>query len=85
MKPMDFYTQHGWAGSNYDSKFSTKEISAKVRAYAKNNFPEFKYSVRTEWSMYADSMYIELKSGPCVPFVEGSISRNVVICPRCPV
>ena len=64
------------AGSNYDSKLSTKEISAKVRSYAKKNFPEFKFSVRSEWSMYTDSMYIELKSGPCVPFVEGSRSAE---------
>jgi hypothetical protein len=76
MKAMDFYTANGWAGSNYDSKLSTKEIAANVRAYAKKNFPEFKFSVRSEWSMYADSMYIELKSGPCVPFVEGSISAE---------
>lgn len=73
---MDFYTQNGWAGSNYDSKLSTKEIAAKVRSYAKKNFPGFKFSVRSEWSMYADSMYIELKSGPCVPFVEGSRSAE---------
>lgn len=73
---MKFYTANGWAGSNYDSKLSTKEISAKVRSYAKKNFPEFKFSVRSEWSMYADSMYIELKSGPCVPFVEGSRSAE---------
>lgn len=73
---MNFYTQNGWAGSNYDSKLSTKEISAKVRSYAKKNFPEFKFSVRSEWSMYTDSMYIELKSGPCVPFVEGSRSAE---------
>lgn len=73
---MNFYTANGWAGSNYDSKLSTKEIAANVRAYAKKNFPEFKFSVRSEWSMYADSMYIELKSGPCVPFVEGSISAE---------
>lgn len=73
---MDFYTANGWAGSNYDSKLSTKEIAANVRAYAKKNFPEFKFSVRSKWSMYADSMYIELKSGPCVPFVEGSISAE---------
>lgn len=73
---MDFYTANGWAGSNYDSKLSTKEIAAKVRSYAKKNFPEFKFSVRSEWSMYTDSMYIELKSGPCVPFVEGSRSAE---------
>lgn len=76
MKAINFYTANGWAGSNYDSKLSTKEIAANVRAYAKKNFPEFKFSVRSEWSMYADSMYIELKSGPCVPFVAGSRSAE---------
>lgn len=76
MKAMNFYTANGWVGSNYDSKLSAKEISAKVRSYAKKNFPEFKFSVRSEWSMYTDSMYIELKSGPCVPFVEGSRSAE---------
>lgn len=73
---MNFYTVNGWAGSNYDSKLSTKEIAAKVRSYAKKNFPGFKFSVRSEWSMYTDSMYIELKSGPCVPFVAGSRSAE---------
>lgn len=76
MKAMSFYTANGWAGSNYDSKLSTKEIAAKVRSYAKKNFPEFKFSVRSEWSMYTDSMYIELKAGPCVPFAEGSRSAE---------
>lgn len=76
MKAMSFYTANGWAGSNYDSKLSTKEIATKVRSYAKKNFPGFKFSVRSEWSMYADSMAVELKSGPCVPFVEGSRSAE---------
>lgn len=76
MKAINFYTANGWAGSNYDSKLSTKEIAAKVRAYTKKNFPGFKFSVRTEWSMYTDSMYIELKAGTCVPFVSGSRSAE---------
>lgn len=76
MKAMNFYTANGWAGSNYDSKLSTKEIAAKVRAFAKKNFPGFKFSIRTEWSMYTDSMYIELKTGACIPFIEGSRSAE---------
>ena len=76
MKAMNFYTANGWAGSNYDSKLSTKEIASKVRSYAKKNFPGFKFSVRSEWSMYTDSMYIELKEGTCIPFVEGSRSAE---------
>lgn len=76
MKPMNFYTANGWAGSNYDSKLSTKEIAAKVRAYAKKNFPGFKFSIKSRWSMYTDSLYIELKEGTCIPFVEGSRSAE---------
>lgn len=76
MTAMNFYTANGWAGSNYDSKLSTKEIAAKVRAYAKKKFPGFKFSIRTEWSMYTDSMYIELKAGTCIPFIEGSRSAE---------
>lgn len=76
MKAMNFYTANGWAGSNYDSKLSTKEIAAKVRSYVKKNFPEFKFSVRSEWSMYTDSMCIELKEGTYIPFVEGSRSAE---------
>lgn len=73
---MNFYTANGWAGSNYDSKLSTKEIATKVRAYAKKNFPGFKFSVRSEWSMYTDSLYIEVKEGVCIPFIEGSRSAE---------
>ena len=76
MKAMNFYTANGWAGSNYDSKLSTKEIAAKVRSYVKKNFPGFKFSVRSEWSMYTDSLHIELKEGICIPFVEGSRSAE---------
>lgn len=76
MNSMNFYTQNGWAVSSYDSKLSTKGIAAKVRSYAKKDFPEFKFPVRSEWSMYTGSMYIELKTGPCVPFIEGSRSAE---------
>ena len=76
MKAMSFYTANGWVGSNYDNELSTKEIAAKVRSFAKKNFPGFKFSVRSEWSMYTDSMYIELKEGTCIPFVEGSRSAE---------
>lgn len=76
MKTMSFYTSNGCTGSNYDSELSTKEIAKKVRAFAKKNFPCFKISIRTEWSMYADSVHIELKSGACAPFIEASKQRK---------
>lgn len=34
----NFYTQNGWAGSNYDQKLGTKEIAVKVRAFLKKSF-----------------------------------------------
>lgn len=74
---MNFYTRNGWAGSNYDSNLTTKEIAAKVRAYAKKNFPEFKFSVTSRWSTYSDSMYIVLKSGPVPAFLEGSKKESI--------
>lgn len=76
MKAMNFYTANGWAGSNYDSKLSTKEIAAKVRAFAKKNFPCFKFSITSKWSMYTDSLYIEVKEGVCIPFIEDSRSAG---------
>ena len=76
MAKMNFYTQNGWAGSNYDSKLQKKDIAAKVRAFAKKNFHEFKFSVTSRWSMYTDSLYIVLKSGLCVPFVEETRSAQ---------
>ena len=76
MKAMNFYTANGWAGSNYDSKLSTKEIAAKVRAFAKKNFPCFKFSITSKWSMYTDSLYIEVKEGVCIPFIEDSRSAE---------
>lgn len=72
MEAMNFYTANGWAGSNYDSKLSTKEIAAKVRSFAKKNFPRFKFSITSKWSMYTDSLYIEVKEGVCIPFIEDS-------------
>ena len=76
MKTMNFYTRNGWAGKNYDSDLSTKDIASKVRAFAKKNFPAFKFSVTSQWSMYADSLTIVMKAGPCVPFIAGSRSAG---------
>ena len=73
MAKMNFYTQNGWAGSNYDSKLQTKDIAKKVREFAKKNFPAFKFSVRSEWSMYTDSMYIILQTG------HGTVHLNIPV------
>ncbi len=68
----EFYTQNGWAGSNYDQKLGTKEIAVKVRAFLKKEFPGFKFSVRSKWGMTADTLYITILSGPIQALCEGN-------------
>ncbi len=72
MKTMNFYTQNGWAGSNYDPKLGAKEIAVKVRAFLKKEFPGFKFSVRSKWGMQSDTLYITILSGPIMGLCEGN-------------
>lgn len=68
----EFYTQNGWAGSNYDQKLGAKDIAVKVRAFLKKEFPGFKFSVRSKWGMTADTLYITILSGPIQALCEGN-------------
>ncbi|WP_443146933.1 LPD29 domain-containing protein [Parabacteroides caeci] len=68
----EFYTQNGWAGSNYDPKLGAKEIAVKVRAFLKKEFPGFKFSVRSKWGMQSDTLYITILSGPIMGLCEGN-------------
>ena len=43
-----FYTQNGWAGENYRSGRSTKEIAEIIRTYLKEIYSDCKWSVRYE-------------------------------------
>lgn len=65
-----FYTANGWEGSRYDSLLSTIDISARVRAYAKERYKDYKFSVRTEYYSGGSSIYIKLVSGPVPAFKE---------------
>ena len=46
----EFYTQNGWKGSRYDSSRSLKEIAEAVRKFVKEQFPTYKFSVRTKYA-----------------------------------
>lgn len=59
-----FYTQHGWEGSRYDSHLSTKDIAALVREYAKQNWNQWRFSVRCHFASMCSEISIELKGGP---------------------
>ena len=68
----NFYTSNGWAGKNYDSNLKGKDIAAKVRAFVKKEFPDFKFSIRSKWGMQADTIYITVLSGPVPALCEGN-------------
>lgn len=67
-----FYTSNGWAGKNYDRNLKGKDIAAKVRAFVKNEFPDFKFSIRSKFGMLADTIYITVLSGPIPALCEGN-------------
>lgn len=59
-----FYTQNGWAGENYDSNKGTKEIAAIIRAYVKEVYPTYKFSVRYSHSSMCSEIHTELVKSP---------------------
>lgn len=72
-----FYTEYGWEGSRYDSRLSTKDIAARVREYAKMKWPQYKFSVRTEYYSGGSAIHLKLVSGPEKAFKEGSTKTYI--------
>ena len=61
----EFYTANGWKGSNYDSSRSLKEIAQLVRQFVKEQFPTYKFSVRTSYASMCQELHVDLKEAPC--------------------
>lgn len=59
-----FYTANGWAGSNYNSRLTLKEIAAIVRAYVKEKYPTCKFSVRTSYASMCQELHVAIKEFP---------------------
>lgn len=59
-----FYTQFGWEGSRYDCDLSLKEIAKIVRAYVKEKYPTYKFSVRTHYASMCQELTVKLKESP---------------------
>ena len=59
-----FYTMFGWEGSNHDWNRSLKEIAQIVRAYVKEKYPTYKFSVRTSYASMCQELHVELKESP---------------------
>lgn len=59
-----FYTMFGWEGSNHDWDRSLKEVAQIVRAYVKEKYPTYKFSVRTSYASMCQELHVDLKESP---------------------
>lgn len=59
-----FYTMNGWEGSRYDADLSLKEIAQIVRAYIKEKYPTYKFSVRTSYASMCQELHVDMKESP---------------------
>lgn len=59
-----FYTDNGWEGSNHNWDRSLKEVAQIVRAYVKEKYPTYKFSVRTKYASMCQELHVELKESP---------------------
>lgn len=60
----EFYTQNGWAGENYNSNLTLKEISNIIRAYIKTVYPAYKFSITTHYASMCQELSVTLVQGP---------------------
>lgn len=59
-----FYTEFGWEGKNHDWNRSLKEVAQIVRAYVKEKYPTYKFSVRTSYASMCQELHVDLKESP---------------------
>lgn len=59
-----FYTAFGWEGSNHSWNRSLKEVAQIVRAYVKEKYPTYKFSVRTSYASMCQELHVDLKESP---------------------
>ncbi len=59
-----FYTENGWEGDNYDAKLTLKEIAKIVRTYVKEEYPTYKFSVRTKYASMVQKLHVDLLESP---------------------
>lgn len=64
----EFYTDFGWKGSKHNWSRSTKEVAALIRAYVKEVYPTYKFSVRFSSASMCSEIHVELKESPCTLF-----------------
>ena len=64
----EFYTANGWKGERYEAGRSLKEIAQLVRAYVKEFFPDYRFSVRTHYASMCQELHVDMKEAPAEIF-----------------
>ncbi len=64
----EFYTTNGWKGERYEAGRSLKEIAQLVRAFIKEAFPDYRFSVRTAYASMCRELLVEMKESPAPVF-----------------
>lgn len=64
----EFYTANGWKGERYEAGRSLKEIAQFVRAYIKEFFPDYRFSVRTAYASMCQELHVDMKEAPAAIF-----------------
>lgn len=64
----EFYTANGWKGERYEAGRSLKEIAQLVRAYVKEFFPDYRFSVRTSYASMCQELHVDIKEAPAEIF-----------------
>lgn len=61
---MQNYTGYGWEGKNYNNNLSTTDIAKIIRQQLKKEYPNCKFSIRSEYYSMGSSIHICLISAP---------------------
>lgn len=61
----EFYTANGWKGSRYEPGRNLKDIAQLVRQFVKEQFPTYKFSVRTSYASMCQELHVDMKEAPC--------------------
>lgn len=60
----EFYTQNRWKGSKHDWNRSIKEVAACIRAYVKEMYPTYKFSVRFSTASMCQELHVAMVTAP---------------------
>ncbi|MGX6978993.1 LPD29 domain-containing protein [Vagococcus elongatus] len=75
----EFYTQYGWAGSQYNSNLGTKEIAANLRKYVKEVYPTWKFSITCQFYSGGSSISVAAMEAPYEILERDKIKDNCYV------